>query len=330
MDLPNESTLGPYRIVRLLGRGGMGTVYEVEHVDLGVRRALKVFTRVDDEGLRRRFLAEGRLLARLVHPRLVRVHDLGVDAATGLVWFAMDLVLNGTGAPRTLEDVRRAGTVTEEQAAAWFVDLREALAYIHGMGVAHRDVKLENVLVDAEDHAVLSDFGVSRILDPDLRLAAGFTSTATFVDGSAQRPVMGTLGYLSPEVKAGRAATPSADLYALGVLMFRLLTGIWYEPGTDALALLEPFDWNWEACLAPLLTVEPDRRSFPQGCPVLRETSAEVPTRRRVVLVLLVVASLAGLCGGWYWWRTRSQVVVDPFEEIFGVPSTYGTWEGMR
>lgn len=329
MDLRPDSTLGSYRIIRPLGRGGMGVVYEVMHVELGVRRALKVFTRVDDEDLHRRFLAEGRLLARLVHPCLVRVYDLGVDTATGLAWFAMDLVLDGHGVPRTLEDVRRSGDVTEGQAARWFSELREALSYVHGMGVAHRDVKLENVLLDAEGHAVLSDFGVSRILNPELRSATGGTTTSTFVGTALQRPVMGTLGYLSPEVKAGFPATSVADLYALGVLMFRLLTGIWYEPGTDALALLEPFDWTWDVTLAPLLEADPERRVFPSSDPVPR---AEIgrPPLRWLLLLLIVVGGIALFGGGLYWWGRRSSVDVDSFEEIFGVPSSYGTWEGMR
>ena len=117
MDVHPDSMLGPYRVVRLLGKGGMGVVYEAEHVQLRVRRALKVLARSGAADLRGRFLAEGRLLARLDHPRLVRVHDLGVEADAGLVWFAMDLVLDATGRPRTLEDLRRGGAVSEADAA---------------------------------------------------------------------------------------------------------------------------------------------------------------------------------------------------------------------
>lgn len=330
MDLRPDSTLGSYRIIRPLGRGGMGGVYEVEHVELGVRRALKVFTRIDDAELRRRFLAEGRLLARLVHPRLVRVHDLGVDAETGLVWFAMDLVLDGRGMSRTLEDVRRSGDVAEDQAARWFSELHEALSYVHGMGVAHRDVKLENVLLDAEEHAVLSDFGVSRILNPELRSATGGSTTSTFVGTALQRPVMGTLGYLAPEVKAGLPATSAADLYALGVLMFRLLTGIWYEPGTDALALLEPFDWTWDVSLTPLLETDPARRAFPSSGPVPKTETGRRSHLRWFLPLLIAAGMIALIGGGLYWWCRRSPTDVDSFEEIFGVPSSYGMWEGTR
>ena len=263
------STFGVYRVVRLLGRGGMGEVYEVEHPQLGVHYALKAFAReaADADALRARFLAEGRLLARLDHPRLVRVHDLAVDAATGRPYFVMDLVLGAEGRPESLEDARRAGTVTEERAAVWLADLCDALAYIHAAGVVHRDVKLENVLVDRDGHAVLSDFGVSRIFNRDLRAAAGL-ATQTFTDAAgAVRPVMGTLGYLPPEVKAGGEATAAGDLYALGVLMFRLLTGIWYEPGMDVVQVLDTYDPLWAKIVPKLLADRVQARS----CPSWRE-----------------------------------------------------------
>lgn len=323
MNLAPGEVLGPYRIVRLLGHGGMGAVYEATHRELGLARALKVFTRPDDPALLARFLAEGRLLARLDHPRLVRVYDLGVDEATGRASFAMDLVLDLKGKACTLEDVRRAGAVTEAQAAAWFADLRAVLAYVHAHGVTHRDVKLENVLVDREGHAVLSDFGVSRILDPVLRSAAGLSRTATFVGGAAARPVMGTLGYLAPEVRAGGEATPEADLYALGVLMFRLLTGIWYEPGTDALALLEPFEYNWSAVLPPLLAADPRRRAFAAADPAPQATVPARSWRGRLVWLLALGLLLVGgaVAAAYVFWP--SSRLDYSFEALFGVPATF-------
>ena len=241
-------TIGPYRVTRLLGRGGMGVVYEAESAS-GERVALKVFAAggKNREFLEKRFRAEAKLLVALDHPHLVKVHDLGVDAATGAPWFAMDLVLNASGEPETLEDARRRGGISQEQALGWFRDLFDELVHLHSHGVVHRDVKLENVLIDASGHAVLSDFGISRIFDDGLRSELGVTTT--FVEGqtSGTRPVMGTYFYLAPEVRAGRAVTPAADWYALGVLFFRLLTGMWYEPPaaraeTDAPARASPFD----------------------------------------------------------------------------------------
>ena len=328
MDPRTDSPLGPYRPIRLLGRGGMGAVYEAEHVQLGVRRALKVFRPGGDASLRRRFLAEGRLLARLDHPRLVRVHDLGVDAKTDQAWFAMDLVLDAEGRPRTLEDVRRAGEVSESAAAVWFADLCAALAYVREKGVAHRDVKLENALLDASGHAVLSDFGISRILDPGLRTAAGLSATATFAGGpGALRPLMGTLGYLAPELKAGGVATAASDCYALGVLMFRLLTGIWYEPGTDALALLEPFEYAWEEALVPLLAEDPAARILPSEPP---GPKAAVRRRRPSVPVLLaggLLLAAATAAAAWFALRPAPAPSEDTFESLFAVPADLGPWE---
>jgi serine/threonine protein kinase len=279
-----------------------------------------------------RFLAEGRLLARLDHPRLVRVHDLAVDAATGRPYFVMDLVLGAEGRPESLEDARRAGTVTEEQAAAWLADLCDALAYIHAAGVVHRDVKLENVLVDREGHAVLSDFGVSRIFNRDLRAAAGLaTQTFTGAAGTV-RPVMGTLGYLPPEVKVGGEATAAGDLYALGVLMFRLLTGIWYEGGTDAFSLLEPFELSWNDTLTPLLAADPAERQLPAEGPQ-RSWQARFfrggRNKLRPSRLVWVVAGMAviGIAVWWLWPSRAPSPEEEDLESLFAVPSDYGRWE---
>ena len=105
---------GGYRVVRLLGKGGMSEVYEVEHPTLGVRRAMKVF-RADGERvelLRSRFLAEGRLLARLDHPHLVKVHDCGVDASSGAPYITMDLVMGTDGEPHTLSSLHKERKTT--------------------------------------------------------------------------------------------------------------------------------------------------------------------------------------------------------------------------
>jgi hypothetical protein len=272
-DIQPGGRIGPYTVRRLLGHGGMGAVYEAENA-AGARVALKLFTcgAKNREFLEKRFRAEAKLLSALDHPHLVKVHDVGVDAATGAPWFAMDLVLNAAGEPETLEDARRRGGISQEQALGWFRDLSDELVYLHSHGVVHRDVKLENVLIDASGHAVLSDFGISRIFDDKLRNRLDVTTT--FIEGqtTGTRPVMGTYFYLAPEVRAGRAVTPAADWYALGVLFFRLLTGMWYEPPTDSTEvggkratspfdLLLAFDPFWQTNLRRLLSDDPAMRT---------------------------------------------------------------------
>ena len=157
--------IGPYEVIRLLGNGGMSDVYEVANLHLEARYALKLFTKSEEDSeSRERFLAEGRLLAKLNHPRIVKVVDVGVEQASGRPYFVMDLVLNADGEKQSLGDVE-PGSVDEETIGRWYDDLREGLAYIHGQGVVHRDLKLQNVLIGPDGHAVLTDFGISRIFD---------------------------------------------------------------------------------------------------------------------------------------------------------------------
>ena len=235
-ELADRREIGGYRFVRLLGKGGMGAVYEAVGAD-GVHRAVKMFTL--DHGNRdflfRRFNVEAQMLRQLgdeasfirTGARFVRVYESGME--DGIPWFAMDLVLNVAGEPETLEKARNAGAVDEATVRRWFTELSSTLAAFHARGIVHRDVKLENVLVDADGHAVLADFGVSRIFDEELRRRLDVTTT--FVEGQTPgtRPVMGTYFYLAPEVRAGQGVTPASDRYALGVLFFRFLTGVFFH-----------------------------------------------------------------------------------------------------
>ena len=263
------STLGRWRIVRLLGRGGMAEVYEVEDVNLGARYALKLFTyaRSEEASARARFFAEGRLLAKLDHPRLVRVFDLGEAPSSGHPYFVMNLVLGPEGHPTTLADADVAGA-DEEQVATWYEDLREGLAYIHARGILHRDLKLQNVLVGPDGHAVLSDFGVAKIFDPGLREKLGLSAEQTLIAvKGGQKTVMGSVGYMAPEIELGVAASKEGDWYALGVIVFKLLTGVWCDARTDVVGDLETYSPVWRDILPKLLHANPAGRA----CPSWRE-----------------------------------------------------------
>ena len=286
----------------------MGCVYEVVADGDTTHLALKAFTL--DHGnrdfLRRRFLAEAKILSRLNHPRLVHVHESGVDEQSGTPYYVMDLVRSATGESETLEDVRRAGEVTEAQVLQWFADIREGLEYIHAQGVVHRDVKLENVLIDKDGHAVLSDFGVSRIFDDRLRNELMVTTTFIAGETTGTQPVMGTYWYLAPEIRKGDAATPESDWYSLGVLMYRLLTGMWYEPNTKAFDLLAPFSKACQRIVRQLLSDDAwARHPRPKDCPA----HGVVASRPRVVRAFLGVAAIAFL--GFLVWLCFSNASVS-------------------
>lgn len=260
--LGNGETIDCYRIVRRIGTGAMGEVYEVEHVALGVRYALKTFALEgggDAAFLRERFMAEGRALARIAHPNIARVFDLGT-LPDGTAYFVMDLVLDADGEPRTLADVAPDGFGDADR-LRWLMSIASALDAIHEEGIVHRDVKLSNILLDAKNDAVLADFGIARYVRGRIKREIGVERTLVAGEGDeARKLVMGTGGYLAPELKNGGEATAASDTYALGVAFFRLLTGLWYEPGTDAMRLLEPLGGPWRRILPPMLADDPAER----------------------------------------------------------------------
>ncbi len=266
--MPEARRIANWRFVRQLGKGGMAEVFEVEDERLGIRAAMKLFTRENDPDgqIRERFLAEAALLARLNHPHLVRVFDYGIDPASDRPYFVMDLVLSPSGEPKTLADKEYAGS-DETRVAIWYDDLRDALSFIHARGIVHRDIKLQNVLVGPDGHAVLSDFGVAKIFDTSLREEVGLSPEETIHAAKGRRTVMGSLGYLAPELEMGVTASPASDYYALGVLVFYLLTGTWCEPRTDITGVLETYDPIWMNILPKLLHANPAARE----CPSWRE-----------------------------------------------------------
>ena len=253
--------IGSYEVVRLLGKGGMSEVYEVENSRLGSRHALKLFTyEKDDADVRERFQVEGKLLARLGHPRIVKVTDFGTDETGERPYFVMDLVLDERGQVRQLSDVE-PGTVDEETVGKWYDDLREGLAYIHANGVVHRDLKLQNVLIGPDGHAVLTDFGISKIFDAKgdgVKIVDTVNTIVKMREGRSL--VMGSLGYMAPELEMGVEASPQSDWYALGVIVYRLLTGTWCDARTDVVGTLETYDPVWKNIIPKLLHSNPQGR----------------------------------------------------------------------
>ncbi|HEY3499828.1 MAG TPA: protein kinase [Polyangiaceae bacterium] len=208
---------GRFEIVRRLGEGGMGVVYEAFDAERRGRVALKTLNRVDAASIYR-LKNEFRALADVSHPNLVRLHELFADERAW--FFTMDLV-DGQPFDRFVEVERDAGAGAGPGEAPWLGRLREAMtelvaavSAIHRAGKLHRDLKPGNVMVRSDGRVVVLDFGLAA--DPEL---GGIGQTV--LDGR----LAGTPLYMAPEQAAGREATPASDWYALGVLLFESLTG---------------------------------------------------------------------------------------------------------
>lgn len=200
-------SIGPYEIIDEIGRGGMGRVFAARQPRLDRLVALKALALGPaTEALEQRFLREIQTVARLRHPHIVAIHDSG--RADGFVYFAMDYI-DGGDLARRLREQRPTARVL----AGLLEKIARALAYAHGEGVLHRDLKSSNILLDA-DEPRLADFG----------LAAQLESGGDLTMVSA---VLGTPHYLAPEVvKSGSAAfTAASDLYAVGVILYEALAG---------------------------------------------------------------------------------------------------------
>ncbi len=199
-----------YRIERLLGAGGMGTVYLARDPDLPRSDALKVLSPElsRDPDFRARFIREADVASSLDHPNIVSIHRRG--EFEGQLWIAMQFV-DGTDADAAL----RAGTMTPARAVHIISEVGKALDYAHQRGVVHRDIKPANFLLSGppgpDERALLGDFGIARALDD-----VGLTGTGS---------VTATVAYAAPEVLAGQPFDGRADLYSLACTLFRLLTG---------------------------------------------------------------------------------------------------------
>ncbi len=191
---------GRFRLVERLGVGGMAEVWRAWDSEVGEQVALK---RMRDGSIRdlRRFRREVRLSRRVTHPNVARTHDLGRD---GDLWFLTMELVEGP----SLKEVLASGPLPLLRAVALMAQVADGLAAAHAVGVVHRDLKPANILVGAGDRAVLTDFGIARSLEDS--------------DATAN---IGTPGYMAPEQLAGEEVSQAADLYALGLVLYEVLTG---------------------------------------------------------------------------------------------------------
>jgi serine/threonine protein kinase len=228
---------GRYRIQRQLGAGGMATVYLAHDSELERSVALKLLAEhlTGDASLRKRFLREARLAAGLVHRNVVQVYDIGEDE--GRPFIVMEYVEGETLAA----EVRRRGRLDPSEVVSAAIQACAGLEAAHAAGLVHRDVKPENLIRGRDGTVKVADFGIARA-------AAGTMLTE-------HGAVLGTAAYIAPEQARGERVTAAADLYALGVVLYQLLTG---QTPFQGETLAEILTKREEAAITPPGELAPD------------------------------------------------------------------------
>jgi tetratricopeptide (TPR) repeat protein len=310
--LPGAVLAGRYRIVRFIAQGGMGEVYEAEDAELGERVALKT-VRPDIarlEGSIERLKREVHLARKVTHPSVCRLFDLGVHrvpaaeggAETEVRFLTMELLQGETLGQRIL----RTGRLTPAEALPIVRQVAAALGTAHAAGIVHRDFKSSNVVL-VGDRAVVTDFGLARAVAPGGSLDASLTASG----GS-----LGTPAYMAPEQVEGREAGPAADIYALGVVIYEMLTGHWPFTGTSPLSIaakrlteaprpprehVGTIDPVWERVMLRCLARRPGDRFRTTADVVAALESRRLSRWRLRLAAAAAVVLLVGLAGAGLW-----------------------------
>jgi serine/threonine protein kinase len=206
MRFQTNEMIGEYRVTTFLGAGGMGEVYQGIHAKLGRPAAIKVLGEAcSDESFTTRFFNEARLQASLHHPNIATLYDF--QEIGGRLCIFMEYV-NG----ESLEDLVKRRAFTVEDAVKTFLPVAEAIGFMHQNGILHRDIKSQNIKLTSGGTVKLLDFGIAK----------DSTSRSLTQTGG----VIGTPSYLAPEQLAGKGASPQTDIWALGVVLYEMLTGV--------------------------------------------------------------------------------------------------------
>lgn len=205
-SLLEGSSLGRYRLIERIGRGGMASVFRAHDPELDRTVAIKVLPsfRQEDPTFVERFRREAQAVAALNHPNIVQIYDFGDDK--GFMYIVMEHVPGGT-----LHD-KMGSRFTVEEVLRHIGPVADALEHAHNQGIIHRDVKPSNILIDESGKPILSDFGLARMLNQQ---------SAQITGGS----LYGTPEYMSPEQAMGRPVDAKSDLYSLGIIIYQMLLG---------------------------------------------------------------------------------------------------------
>jgi serine/threonine protein kinase len=244
-----------FEIRELIGQGGMGAVYKARQKQLERLVAIKILPPGigEDRGFANRFAREAKAMARLNHPGIVTIHDFG--CSEGLYYFVMEFV-DGVN----LHQLMKTGRVSPREALAIVPQICDALQYAHDQGIVHRDIKPENILLGRQGRVKVADFGLARLMaaldGPD---AAGAASADAALTGSGK--IMGTPNYMAPEQAADPGAVDHrADIYALGVVFYQMLTGELPSKPIDPPSRKVHIDVRLDDVVLRALEKKPERR----------------------------------------------------------------------
>ncbi|HEC34263.1 MAG TPA: hypothetical protein ENI37_06050 [Chloroflexi bacterium] len=207
-------TLGKYRIVEHLGHGGMAEVYKAHHPGLDRYVAIKVLHSflASEENFLARFQREAKAVAGLRHPNIVQVYDFDYDQERSLYYMVMEFI-DGPTLKGRLDELAACGErMPLDDAVRIAASVGEALDYAHRRGMVHRDVKPANIMFTSDGQAILTDFGIAKIVN-----VAGLTASGAMV---------GTPAYISPEQGLGQAGDERSDIYSLGIVLYQMITGV--------------------------------------------------------------------------------------------------------
>jgi serine/threonine-protein kinase len=309
---------GRYRIVKEVGRGAMGVVYQAEDPNLDLVVALKVLRqdRLANEAFVRRFLSEAKALGRLDHPNIVRVFNVDRDGDT--VYIAMEFIEG-----ESLASLMKQRPFPPESLAEFGATVAEALDSAHRKGIVHRDVKPSNILLKADGRFKITDFGIARIEDPSAP------------EQTQAGEILGTPAYMSPEQVLSRPVDGRSDLFSLGIILYELATGvrpfggegihaifsaITHEKPLEVLARNPDFPKALSDVIMKCLRKKPEER-YADGRELARALRAAVGRRessdaaaqrvspRYLVPALLILLILGAAGGTWYYFSSRDTVV---------------------
>jgi eukaryotic-like serine/threonine-protein kinase len=325
---------GRYQIVKEVGRGSMGVVYEALDPNIDRIVALKVLRqdRITSETFVKRFLKEARVIGRLSHPNIVTIYDVGEDQET--VYIAMEF-LHGV----TLSDFIKDKRLDAQEVVELGTQIAETLDYAHQKGVIHRDIKPSNIVVQPDSRIKITDFGIAHIDD-----ASSTTQTQA-------GDILGTPAYMSPEQLQGQAIDGRSDIFSLGVILYELSTG--HSPFGKGKGLATVFNEIMELTpeepfkASPLiphklsdiimkaLNKEPDarfqsgwemadalRQSLVQDQPVTHPTPTLTPAANTYVKPAIVVAILSVITVGFFFFSQYQKLLFPkkPLQQFIAKP----------